>query len=365
MKNSMGSDCCFNTKIFSEETYDSFSSSTFKAVCMSSLEMPQELIVKFLSDRNNYLEAPKTIEAKETHMSFVFIGNEHVYKMKKKTKQKFLDFSTLEKRKLNCENEFTLNQKLAKGIYLGVVAVTKDAKGKLSIEGKGEPVEWLVKMKRLPEGQMLHSKINNRQLTPEGVHAVADTLIGFYKSQQREAFAPDAYCQRLASYVADYLKELKNQPFNLAEDRLKPVFEWLNSFLFNNRKTIEQRAEKIMDVHGDLKPEHICLLEKPIIFDRLEFNRNLRLLDPLEELSYLAMECDFLNEGWIGELITDIYQKKTGDKFNGELIKFYKITRAVLRSLTAFRHILEPKYKNDPKWKKKGMAYFELAERYL
>ena len=64
------------------------------------------------------------------------------------------------------------------------------------------------------------------------------------------------------------------------------------------------RDGRIVDAHGDLRPEHVCLLDPPVVIDCLEFNRELRLVDPFDELAFLGFECALLGAPWIrGRLI--------------------------------------------------------------
>ncbi|RMD68106.1 MAG: hypothetical protein D6819_10170, partial [Gammaproteobacteria bacterium] len=63
-------------------------------------------------------------EVIETHISWVFLTGPFAYKIKKPLNLGFLDFSTLEKRRLYCHEEVRLNRRLAPDIYLKVVAIT-------------------------------------------------------------------------------------------------------------------------------------------------------------------------------------------------------------------------------------------------
>ena len=84
----------------------------------------------------------------QTHASWVFIAPPFVYKVKKPVHFDFLDFSTLELRKEDCEREVSLNRRLAAGIYLGVVAI-RETPGGLGFGDDGEVVEWAVRMREL------------------------------------------------------------------------------------------------------------------------------------------------------------------------------------------------------------------------
>jgi len=123
-----------------------------------------EAKVRALRDPATYPEAPRAIEVRETHMSWVFLTERHVYKLKKPVRYDFLDFSTFEKRRADCEAEVRLNRRFAPDVYLGIVALTADAHGALRLNGEGEAIEWLVKMRRLPDEHMLDQRIRAGRL---------------------------------------------------------------------------------------------------------------------------------------------------------------------------------------------------------
>jgi aminoglycoside phosphotransferase family enzyme len=105
--------------------------------------------VAYLSRPESYGEGVGAVEVIETHMSYVFLVERLVYKLKKPVRYPFLDFSTLDARRFNCQEELRLNRRLARSVYLAVVPLSISSRG-LDLEGTGEPVEWLVKMRRLP-----------------------------------------------------------------------------------------------------------------------------------------------------------------------------------------------------------------------
>ena len=114
-----------------------------------------ETKVAFLAQASSYPDPTSTVNVIETHMSWVFVTDEIVYKMKKPVCVPYLDFSTLAARKYFCEVSLQLNRRLAADVYLGVVALTREKDGKLQLGGSGVPAEWLEKMRRLPEEYML------------------------------------------------------------------------------------------------------------------------------------------------------------------------------------------------------------------
>jgi aminoglycoside phosphotransferase family enzyme len=119
----------------------------------------------------------------QTHISYVFITDYLVYKIKKPVNFGFLDFTTLEKRKYFCEREVELNRRLSPEIYLGVVPVT-EKNGKFQFEGSGKVVEYAVKMKRLPENGMMNELLKKGEITEKHIDLIVNTLVPFYKSAE-------------------------------------------------------------------------------------------------------------------------------------------------------------------------------------
>lgn len=134
--------------------------------------MPQlPELVQGLLEPKAYPEATKRIELVQTQMSFILLTDEYVYKVKKPVNLGFLDYTTLDKRRFFCQREVELNQRLCPEVYLGVVPITKDER-KILIQGKGEAIEYAVKMRRLPKEAMMDVLLVNNKVTPRMVAKV-------------------------------------------------------------------------------------------------------------------------------------------------------------------------------------------------
>lgn len=134
--------------------------------------MDLEQLIDGLSRPEAYPGSVESVSVCHTHISVVFLAGDHVYKLKKPVNFGFLDFSTLEKRKHFCEEEVRLNRRLAAEVYEGVVAVTQ-SEGRLQWEGKGEVVEWGVKMKRLPDWARLSELLKRHLVHSENLTELA------------------------------------------------------------------------------------------------------------------------------------------------------------------------------------------------
>jgi aminoglycoside phosphotransferase family enzyme len=325
-----------------------------------------EAKVRALSDPANYPEAPRTLEAHETHMSWVFLTEHHAYKLKKPVRYDFLDFSTLEKRHADCEAEVRLNRRFAPDVYLGVVALTVDANGSLRLDGNGKPIEWLVKMRRLPAVHMLDQRIRAGHLDNAEIRQVARRLAEIYRQCEPQTFAAGAYRARFAAAIELNRRELARPEFDLPSAAMAAAHAAQVDFLAHDAALLDARvaSNRIVEGHGDLRPEHVCLEPVPVIIDCLEFNREFRIVDPADELAFLAMECASLGAPDAGELLASTCLAAMGDQPPARLVTFYKLFRAMMRARLAIWHLHELQPKDWTKWRQSAQTYLALAEAY-
>jgi aminoglycoside phosphotransferase family enzyme len=322
--------------------------------------------VTFLQQPRSYPFSVSEIKSIETHMSWVFLADDFVYKMKKPVSYRLFDHRTLESRFTNSVEEVRINKRLAKDIYIGIVPLVINKTGILQLEGEGEIVDWLVKMKRIPEKNMLSYAIEHDCIDEAQLHQAATLLATFYKTAPPVSFTLSEYIGKLDSEILFNHDQLMAPVFELPETLIKELTAGQRAFIIARQEIFEKRitGNKIIDAHGDLRPEHICLAPQVAIIDRLEFSKELRLMDPVQELSLLSVECEMMGNSHIGHLFIDVYSELTHDTIPTHLIHFFKIKSACLRAYLVARHIEEPRYKDDPKWLTKANAYLELAERY-
>jgi aminoglycoside phosphotransferase family enzyme len=313
-----------------------------------------------------YPEAPSRVEAVETHMSWVFLTDTHAYKLKKPVRYDYLDFSTVEARRLDCEAEVRLNRRLAAEVYLGVIPLVLDAAGRLSLGGAGETVDWLVRMQRLPADRMLDHLLRNGAVEQPEIVQLAHRLARFYAELPAEPLAPETYRQSLAGRIEDNLRELGSPEFGLPRDVPAGLARFQLDFLQRHAELFDQRVQagRIVEGHGDLRPEHVCLLAQPVVIDCLEFNREFRILDPADELGYLAMECERLHAPHVARWLLDGYGEASGDVPPEALLHFYQSCRATLRAKLALWHLRDDGRHPPGKWVAAARAYLELARRH-
>jgi aminoglycoside phosphotransferase family enzyme len=325
-----------------------------------------EAKVAFLRQSDAYPEAPQAVEVRETHMSWVFLTDTYAYKLKKPVCYAFLDFSTVEARRLNCEREVRLNRRLAPNVYLGTVALKVGVDGKLHLDEDGRIVDWLVKMRRLPAERTLEHAIAAGVVQEADVRRVVARLAAFYRNAAVVAVNSEEYRRRFEVELHVNRQELSRPAFGLSLDVVDGLAAAQAGFLAAHGHLLEVRARsrRIVECHGDLRPEHIYLGDDPVVVDCLEFNREFRILDPADELAYLAMECDRLGAPYVEAWVFETYRHETGDHPPGALLDFYKCWRAYLRAKIAIWHLDEPRVREPSKWVQRTDQYLRLARGY-
>ena len=126
-------------------------------------------------------------------MSWVFLTDRHAWKLKKPVRSQDVDFTTVTARRLNCAEELRLNRRLSDDVYLDIVPLSLDAGGRLRLLGDGDPIDWLVKMRRLPAARMLDRLILDGAATSDDVRRVVSRLARFYRDSAPVAIAGTAY----------------------------------------------------------------------------------------------------------------------------------------------------------------------------
>ncbi len=282
-----------------------------------------------------YPHAAKAVDIRETHISMVFLAGEFVYKIKKPLQLEFLDFSTLEKRRYYCFQEVLLNRRLAPNVYLGVLPITHH-NGIYRLDGIGMPVEYTVKMRRLPDPCAMNRLIENQALVPDQIHALAHFLVRFYSKSSSMDLLKDFGTWEMIS--ANCLENFNQTlPFSgtlFNEREFKIVRASMMSFLQRKKALFDKRVKsgKIQDCHGDLRADHVYFCQDGIhIIDCIEFNARFRYEDPASDLAFLAMDLDRLGYSALSHQLLTEYVRESQDSDLLVLIEFYKCYRAMVR----------------------------------
>lgn len=320
----------------------------------------------FLRQPNSYAEPVYRVEAIETHMSWVFLTDRHAYKLKKPVRYELLDFSTIEARRFYCEEEVRLNRRLAPSVYLGTIALVIDANGHLHLGGDDSAIDWMVKLRRLPAQRMLDYAIKSGTVQENDITQVAALLARFYCACAHVDIDAASYRRQFQDSIEQNRAVLSTPDYRLPADEVERVCAVQQATLQRVASLLDERvlAHRIVEGHGDLRAEHVCLEHDPLIIDCLEFSQALRTIDALDEVAFLALECERLGAPHFGDLLLHTYCELSAELPNAALIHFYQSFRAGLRARIAIWHLNEEKFRHSAEWPRRAMGYLQLAERH-
>jgi uncharacterized protein len=324
-----------------------------------------------LDEKAAYLGRPGTYDhgigdvvRLETHMSLVFLAGDRVYKLKKPVRFPYLDFSTLDRRERACRAEFRLNRRLAPDVYIGVSPLRTTSAG-FSIGGEGKTVDWLVVMRRLDQRFMLDWLILHHQLTTAQIDRLAGVLVDFYRRRPPMRGSHSGFLAGWRSALSENRAILFNPRFGLEAGPLRHMDRVLRRFVEEEGDILlsRLRAGRIVDGHGDLRPEHIWLGHRLAVIDCLEFNDRLRAVDPFDEIAYLSVECERLGAATVGRALEKHLARRLRDGPTDGLFAFYRCYRAQLKARLSLAHLLEPQPRTPEKWLPLARLYLAIAYR--
>lgn len=322
--------------------------------------------LRFLRSRVAHAGSREPPACIETHMSWVFLAGDRVLKLKKPVRFPFLDFSTLQAREFYCREELRLNARLAPGVYLGLLALQAEhgvlrLVPETQLPAPGRTVDWLVLMRRLPEAHMLPCRIAQGPLGPHDIDALVEVLAAFYRRAPKADVTPAQVLARFQRERAADREVLLRPQFRLRG--AAPALERFDAALSRRAGLLRDRAlqGRVVEGHGDLRPQHICMLEPPVVIDCIEFNAQLRQVDPFDEIAFLALECDMEGAAWIGPRLVGGCAAALGEIPAPALMRLYTAHRALLRARLAMAHLLDPQPRTPDAWPPRAERYLERA----
>lgn len=306
----------------------------------------------------------------QTHISYVLLAGDYVYKIKKPVDFGFLDFTTLAKREYYCEEELRLNRRLCPDIYLDVVPIKGKGERFYLGDGSGQTVEYAVKMARMLEERMMNNIISSGKLTGEMLDRIIDILVPFYQASDggREISKAGSSASVGRNFRENFqqTEEFIGCPA-LSREKFSIIFAYAEEFLAREDVFLQRQEEgRIRDCHGDLHSANICLTEQVYIFDCIEFNPRLRYCDVASDVAFLAMDLDYHGLPDMSARFIDSFMGKSGDSRIDKVLNFYKCYRACVRGKIGLFTAHAPEV--DEATKVAGLEqagrYFELAVRY-
>jgi aminoglycoside phosphotransferase family enzyme len=336
--------------------------------CAGGAAVTLDKKVRFLASEAAWRQAQRP-DVIETHMSWVFLGEDSVLKLKKPVRTEFLDFSTLAAREFNCREEIRLNRRLAPGVYLGALPLLQLPDGTLAVGPAAATtatvIDWLVQMRRIPRARMLDVAVPAGSVRIDDIDRLGGRLAQFFRSAERVQLDGPAYVGRFAASQAVNRGVLLQA--KLREVATVAALDEFDGMLERYAELLDARAAagRLCEGHGDLRPEHIGLDGTPVVIDCLEFNRSLREVDPFDELAFLDLECRLLGADWIGPRLIAHCASALDDAPPPQVMALYTAHRALVRARLALAHLLDEQPRTPERWKPQARRYVEAARAAL
>jgi hypothetical protein len=276
----------------------------------------------------------------ETHISWVFLGINDVFKVKRPVDLGFLDFTSLGQRREACEAELRLNRRLAPGVYLNVVPITRDAHGVHAIGGKGEVVDWAVHMRRLGVDRRADVLLQSDLLESRQVDDLASYIARFHERARCDAeTSRHGDAEMIRRNVIENFEQTRSSIGEyLSAQQARAIERWQLATLCDAAR-FEARVEsgRVRDGHGDLRLEHVYFEpdERITVIDCIEFNDRFRYGDVCADIAFLSMDLAWHGRVDLAERFLARYARESNDYDLYSVVDFYESYRAFVRGKVA------------------------------
>lgn len=328
-------------------------------------------LIESLQNKTLYNHAVKNFDVIETHISWVILTGQYVYKIKKPVNFGFLDFSSLENRRFFCSEEIRLNRRLAPQLYLEVVTICGSAT-QPNLEGKGPAIEYAVKMRQFPQSAQLDRLLSAKGLERSMVDTLASKVANFHLSIEFSSEeSPFGDLEHIRQPILDNFHQIRACKLDASiESTLIKLEQWSLQQLKEMADVFRQRKAKgfIRECHGDMHLRNIAWWQgEIIIFDCIEFNKSFFWIDTISDIAFLIMDLEDRRAHALAVHFLNVYLEITGDFAGVTLLRFYKVYRALVRAkVNALRAAQErigtPQY--DETYLD-VIQYLQLADSYI
>jgi hypothetical protein len=284
------------------------------------------------------------VEWMETHISWLLLAGDFVYKFKKPLKLDFLDFSTAALRRAACEEELRINRRTAPALYLGLVALNGQA-GRLQLlpaEAAPANAEPAVRMRRFAQEALLSHLLEQQRLLPNHIDALAQHVAQFHAAAA--VATPEqgwGTAQAVLAPVQDCLAALQPLVAQALPDMgpaLRQVAQWCAAQGAALGPVFEQRLQsgRVRECHGDLHLANLVLIDgQPQLFDAIEFNPALRWIDCVADIAFLVMDLEARGRADLAWRFLNAWLEHTGDYAGLQVLQYYRVYRALVRARVA------------------------------
>lgn len=328
--------------------------------------MPIDKQVETIAFLKRLFGARSPVEVMTTHASIIFLAGDRAYKLKRAVRFPYLDYSTAQQRHTACLKELTLNRRTAPELYMNVRTITREADGRLVLDGTGPLVDTLVEMHRFDQECLFDRMAQRNSLTPAIMADLAHRIAIFHQE------AAISLKHGGVKGVADVLEinERSLRATMLVPDEVATTFsQKFRQALKTHSDELERRRQsgKIRRCHGDLILRNICLWRgAPTLFDCLEFDENLATIDVLYDLAFLLMDLWHRKQQELANTLLNRYLDEADETDGLGLIPYFMAIRATVRAhVTAAQaeHAAAPNVRASVL--SEALQYFDLADALL
>lgn len=303
----------------------------------------------------------------ETHISWVILTGTYAYKIKKPLNLGFLDFSALARRRHFCEQELRLNRRFAPALYLEVVAITDD--GGLAIQGRGEVVEYAVKMRQFDNHFLFDAMLLRGDLDAPLLRRLAATLADLHRRLPAiHSFAGAGSPSSVLSAARQNFEQLAACPLAPPERQwLVDIESWTLARYQQLLPAMEARVRQgaVKACHGDLHLGNIALFDGDLcIFDCIEFCDEFRMMDRIAELALLSMDIEQRGRADLAQSLLNAYAEYSGDYASLQLLDWYRCYYAIVRAKVCLMRSPAATASSDIDGYPDVQRYIQLAYRY-
>ncbi|UII30661.1 hypothetical protein LVD17_20420 [Fulvivirga ulvae] len=290
-----------------------------------------------LTKNGIYRGEPLNGELEETHISWVILTKEHVFKLKKPVKLSFLDFSTLNLRNKYCEREVMLNSRFT-DIYEAVVPVYHYDDLWYLAEGNGKIVDYAVQMKRLATARRMDNMLRQNKVRTGDVSILAHQVAAFHKNADK-IYRPFelSTARALFNDIGNCINLVEKEIGPAGAETIEQSIKWSDNFLNHHAGRFQDRIDTglVRDVHGDLHSGNVFIYKKPVIFDCIEFNDQYRQIDVLYEVAFMCMDLEAFHHPQLAEVFLKSYSNNFPCFEVNEdeaIFRYFKCLRANVRA---------------------------------
>ena len=328
----------------------------------------QGAVVDFLGDPATH--GVETVERIETHGAIVFLAGPRAYKIKRAVRYAYMDFSTLERRRLSCETELALNRRTAPSLYRDTTPIVRRPDGSLALGGDGQVLEWAVVMARFDQATLWDAMARTGELTRDLVLQLADHVVGFHRdAAPAAADSPWGGAAPFGETLRDNLQELDGREGWFPSERIAALRSSATGALDALGPLLDRRKAvgKVRRCHGDLHLRNICLVDgKPTLFDAIEFNESLGWIDLVDDVAFLLMDLEHRELRVLANAFANRYLLAMDDFAGLATLPLFLADRAlVLAKVAATTAGLTEDKAARATLRQDADGYLDAAEKYL